>query len=167
MTHYYGPEEGNFDKFNTFGWSGAEDPDGNVWIGLDTATRGQPPPPKGLHRLSPNGDRATFNPQDGAAMSGSQVRAIAFGPGPGFEMWVGYAGGGVDIFTDPTLATRGRSHRVENTETNQLLDDDIWAIEMNGDSVWIATSAGLNRFSLPPASGSRRSARSRPRRTAR
>ena len=53
VTHYYGPEEGNYDKFNTFGWSGAEDPDGNVWIGLDTDNRGQPPPPKGLHRLSP------------------------------------------------------------------------------------------------------------------
>ena len=146
VTHYYGPEEGGFDDFNTFGWAGAEDLDGNVWIGLDTPTSGLPPPPKGLHRLSPNGDRATFNPQSGAAMLGSQVRAIAFGPGPGFEMWVGYARGGVDIFNDPTLATRSQ-HLGKNTESDQLLDDDIWAIEMNGDSVWIATSAGLNRFS--------------------
>ena len=147
VKHYYGPEEGNYDKFNTFGWAGAEDPDGNVWIGLDTDNFGQPPPPKGLHRISPNGDRATFNPQAGAAMSFSHVRAIAFGPGPGFEMWVGYAGGGVDIFTDPTLATRSGRLTESDSVSVRLLDDDIWAIEMNGDSVWIASSAGLNRYS--------------------
>ncbi len=147
VTHFYGPEEGLFDAFNTFGWATAEDPSGNVWIGLDTATRGVPPPPKGLHRISINGDRATFNPQSGAQMSDSQVRAIAFGPGPGFEMWVGYAGRGVDIFTDPTLTTRSGRITESDGPTQRLLDDDIWAIEMNGDSVWIASSAGLNRYS--------------------
>lgn len=147
VTHFFGPEEGLFDAFNTFGWAAAEDRSGNVWIGLDTATRGIPPPPKGLHRIAQNGDRATFNPQSGAQMSDSQVRAIAFGPGPGFELWVGYAGRGVDIFNDPTLTTRSGRITESDALNQRLLDDDIWAIEMNGDSVWIASSAGLNRYS--------------------
>lgn len=144
FTHYFSVDEGGFDIFNTFGWSTAEDPSGRVWMGLDTNNAGQLPAPYGLHRFQVNGARTTFNPQNGAAMSNSQVRAVAFAPGAGFEMWVGYAGSGVDIFTDPTLATRsGRITR----DAGGLLDDDVWGIAFFGDSVWVANAAGLSRYS--------------------
>ena len=69
-------------------------------------------------------------------MSNSQVRAIAFGAGPG-SMWVGYAGGGIDIFTDPTLATR--SGRLTESDRRACANSTTTSgpLEMNGDSVWI------------------------------
>jgi ligand-binding sensor domain-containing protein len=73
-------------------------------------------------------------------MGANQVRAIAFAPGPSFEMWVGYAQLGIDIFTDPTLATRAA--RIDTLNNN-----DLWGLAFNGDSVWIATANGLTRYS--------------------
>jgi hypothetical protein len=147
FTHHFDFTEGAFDAHNTFGWSTAQDPGGNVWIGLDTDHFGTLPPPSGLHRFSPGGTRTTFNPQTGTtAMSNSHVRAIAFAPGSGFEMWVGYAVGNIDIFTDPNLASRS-GRLVYQPNVQGLLSDDIWAIEFNGDSVWVGTSSGLTRFS--------------------
>lgn len=148
FTHRFSVAEGSFDIYDTFGWSSAEDPAGNVWVGLDHDGRDINRGPKGLHRLSPGGARANFNPQNGAAMSASQVRAIAFAPGESFEMWVGYASFGVDIFTDPTLATRARRlTRVPGPLS--LLDDDVWDIQFHGDSVWVGTSSGLSHYSRP------------------
>jgi ligand-binding sensor domain-containing protein len=148
FTHRFSVAEGGFDIYDTYGWSSAEDPAGNVWIGLDHDGHDINRSPKGLHRLGTDGSRATFNPQGGAAMSASQVRAIAFAPGPAFEMWVGYASFGVDVFTDPTLATRARRlTRVSGALS--LLDDDVWDIQFHGDSVWVGTSSGLTRYSRP------------------
>lgn len=144
FTHYYTADQGAFDIFNTFGWSSGEDPSGNVWIGLDTNNAGQLPAPYGLHRITQAGQRTTFNPQNGAAMTNSQVRAIAFAPGPAFEMWVGYADAGVDIFTDPTLATR--SGRISATQGG-LPDNNVWALAFFGDSLWVGHSQGLTRYS--------------------
>lgn len=145
FTHFYGNNEPGYNEANTYGWASAEAPNGDVWIGLDTASLGVITP-LGLHRISPGGARQTFNPQNGAAMSNSQVRTIAFAPGPGFEMWVGYARSGVDIFTDPTLATRS-GHIGTLVAEGGLLNDDVWSIQFNGDSTWIGTSSGLSRFS--------------------
>ena len=145
FTHYYSPAEGNFDKFNTFGWSTGEDPSGNVWIGLDTDNAGQLPAPYGLHRFSPDGSqRARFDTQN-SAMTYSHVRAIAFAPGASFEMWVGYSGRGVDIFTDPNL--QFRSGRISTQTSPALPNDDLWGIAFFGDSVWVGTGSGLARFS--------------------
>ena len=146
FTHHFDAAEGNFDKFNTFGWSTAEDPSGNVWIGLDTDNAGQLPAPYGLHRFSPDGtQRARFDPLN-AAMTYSHVRAIAFAPGPAFEMWVGYADRGIDIFTDPTLQTRsGRLSELE--DEGELPDNDMWGIAFFGDSVWVGQGAGFARYS--------------------
>src|SRR5262249_14258983 len=33
VRYYYGPEQGNFDERNTFGWASALDPSGNLWVG--------------------------------------------------------------------------------------------------------------------------------------
>jgi ligand-binding sensor domain-containing protein len=147
FTHYYTVDQGAFDIHNTFAWSSAQDPFGNMWIGLDTSHAGLPPPPFGLHRITPSGQRATFNPQNGAAMSNSQVRAIAFAPGATFRMWVGYAGvgsnSGIDIFTDPTLAAR--SGRISVAD---LASNDIWGLAVFGDSMWVGHSSGLSRYSI-------------------
>ncbi|MEO6462023.1 MAG: hypothetical protein ABIP29_03020 [Candidatus Eisenbacteria bacterium] len=149
FTHFFTVEQGAFDAHNTFGWSSAEDPFGNVWIGLDSDHAGLPPPPFGLHRFTPAGQHLTFNPQNGAAMSNSQVRAIAFAPGASFRMWVGYAGfggnSGIDIFTDPTLTTRADRITVAD---GGLGSNDIWALEVFGDSMWVGHSSGLTRFSI-------------------
>jgi ligand-binding sensor domain-containing protein len=143
FTHYFSPLTPPFDSKKTFLWASAQDPQGNRWFGCDTPLQSVITP-LGIIKVDPLFQSTVFNPSTGAAMSGFQVRAIAFGPGPGFEMWVGYASGGVDIFTDPTLATlNGRL----TTATSGLLSDDIWGIAMNGDSVWIATAGGLMRYS--------------------
>ena len=143
FTHYFDVAEGGFVIENTFGWSTAEDASGRVWMGLDTSHAGSDPLPRGLHRFLPDGSRTTFNPQNGAAMSSSErVRAVAFAPGPGFEMWVGYANDGIDIFTDPTLSTL--SGRID---TNLGPNSDVWGIAFHGDSVWVGHAGGLTRFS--------------------
>ena len=143
VTHYYDVSEGAFDDRNTFVWSSAVDPFGNRWFGLDTNNLSLVTP-IGINRIGLDDSRANFSPQGGKAMSGPQVRAITFAPGGAFEMWVAYARLGVDVFTDPTLNTR-LDHI--DRDSRGLLNDDTWAIEMNGDSVWIATSDGLSRYS--------------------
>jgi ligand-binding sensor domain-containing protein len=137
--HYYDTSEGAFDERNTFGWSSGEDPSGNRWFGYDTRLLGVITP-IGINRIATDDTRTNFSPQNGAAMSANQVRAIAFAPGPSFEMWVGYAQLGIDIFTDPTLATRAA--RIDTLNNN-----DLWGLAFNGDSVWIATANGLTRYS--------------------
>ncbi len=147
--HLYELGEPGYDERNSFVWSSGEDPNGSLWFGLDTRSQGTIIP-KGLNRIDPNGTRTNFNPIDGAPMAANQVRAIAFAPGFAFEMWVGYNSGGVDIFTDPDLSFRdGRltESGTGPTDPNRLLSNDIWGIQMNGDSVWIATAKGLNRYS--------------------
>lgn len=147
FVHYYGPAEPGADSRDTFVWSSALDNAGNRYFGLDTPSLGVVTP-IGINRVGTDESRTNFSPQGGQAMSGPQVRAIAFAPGPAFEMWVGYARLGVDVFTDPTLNTRA-AHFAETVPGGipGLLDDDIWAIEFNGDDVWIATSDGLSRYS--------------------
>ncbi|MEP7028044.1 MAG: T9SS type A sorting domain-containing protein [Candidatus Eisenbacteria bacterium] len=141
---YYDPLEPTYDRRDTFVWSSAVAPDGARWFGLDTPLLGTITP-RGLNRVALDESRSNYNPQDGKAMSGPQIRAIAFAPGAAFEMWVAYARLGVDIFTDPTLNTRAA--HLAASDSAGLLNDDTWAIEMNGDSVWIATSDGLSRYS--------------------
>ena len=129
---------------HTYLWATAEDAQHNRWFGLDTPVRGVIIP-LGLDRIADDGTRTNFNPSDGVSqMSGPQVRSICFAPGQAFEMWVGYADQGVDVFTDPTLRTRARHI---TAAIDGLLNDDTWSIRMYGDSVWIATSSGLTRFS--------------------
>ncbi len=142
-TQYYDPLEPTYDARDTFLWSSAVAPDGARWFGLDTPALGTITP-LGLNRLALNEARSNYNPQNGQAMSGPQIRAITFAPGAAFEMWVAYARLGVDVFTDPTLNTRAAHFSMG---AGGLLNDDTWAIEMNGDSVWIATSDGLSRYS--------------------
>lgn len=147
FSHYWDPSEGNFDERNTFIWSSARDSVGNRYFGLDTRLLGVITP-LGINRVGFDDSRANFSPQGGQAMSGPQIRAIAFAPGPGFEMWVAYAGNGVDVFVDPTLNTRlAHFSKTIPGVTVGLLDDDAWGIEFNGDDVWIATSGGLSRYS--------------------
>jgi ligand-binding sensor domain-containing protein len=149
FTHYYDPSEGAYDERNTFIWSSARDSAGNHYFGLDTRLQ-QVIVPIGINKVGTDESRTNLSPQGGQAMSGPQVRAIAFAPGAGFEMWVGYATFGVDVFIDPTLNTR-LAHFVQTPAgQNQipgLLSSDIWAIEFNGDDVWIATSSGLSLYS--------------------
>ncbi len=140
FTHYYDVSEGAFDERNTFAWSSAQSADGARWFGYDTRALGMISP-IGINRIDAAEQRVNFNPQN-AFMSGPQIRAIAFAPGSSFEMWVAYAGLGVDVFTDPTLQTRA-----DRIVTPDLLSNDTWAIEFSGSSVWVATSAGLTRFS--------------------
>jgi ligand-binding sensor domain-containing protein len=145
--HWLDPAHGNFNHLNTYVWSSATDLSGNHYFGLDTPSLGVITP-IGINKIGFDGSVTNFSPQGGQAMSGPQVRAIAFAPDPPFEMWVGYARLGVDVFTDPTLDTRA-AHFAETVPggTPGLLDNDIWGIEINGDDVWIATADGLSRYS--------------------
>jgi ligand-binding sensor domain-containing protein len=51
------------------------------------------------------------------------------------------------VFTDPTLNTRLDHFDLGTQLVPGLLNADVWAVEFNGDSVWIATSGGLSRYS--------------------
>ena len=143
---YYDASEPSFDNRNTFLWSSAVAPDGARWFGLDTPVLGTITP-LGLNRVALNESRSNYSPQTGQAMSGPQIRSITFAPGGAFELWVGYARAGVDVFTDPTLNTRLDHFDVGTILVPGLLNEDVWAVEMNGDSVWIGTSDGLSRYS--------------------
>jgi len=149
VTHYYGAADGTvpYDVRNSLGWSSTQDAAGNIWIGGDTFSLGVITP-IGINVIGTNGSRTNYSPLGGAAMSGPQIRSLTFAPGPLFELWVGYARAGVDVFRDPTLATRfARFSTADNIPNANLSNDDVWAVEFNGDSAWIATSDGLSRYS--------------------
>jgi ligand-binding sensor domain-containing protein len=147
--HFYDPSEGNFEPRNTFLWSSALDPQGNRYFGYDTPDLANITP-IGINRVGTDGSRTNFSPP-AQAMSGPQIRSIAFAPGQAWEMWVAYARLGVDVFTDPTLDTRLDHLQTTRTEAGTvipgLLSLDTWAIEFNGDDVWIGDSNGLTRWS--------------------
>jgi ligand-binding sensor domain-containing protein len=139
FSHYYTVAEGAFDERNTFAWSSAQDAQGRRWFGYDTRSLGQITP-IGINRIDAAEQRVNFNPQN-SLLTGSQIRSIGFAPGGGFEMWVAYAGLGVDVFKDPTLATR-----FARLTTPELLSMDTWGIQFHGNDAWVATSSGLTRF---------------------
>ncbi len=150
VTHYYDQQDPAvpYDIRNTLGWSSAQDPAGNIWLGYDTFLLGVITP-IGINKIGTDNSRTNYSPINGAAMAGPQIRALAFAPGSPFELWVGYARAGVDVFTDPTLATRAARFSTSDSVAagSNLTNDDTWAIEFYGDSVWIATSDGLARYS--------------------
>jgi len=150
VTHYYDPQDAGapYDIRNTLVWSSAQDRNGNVWFGNDTFSLGVVTP-VGINEIHTDGSRSNFTPLNGQAMAGPQIRALTFAPNSAFELWVGYARAGVDVFTDPTLSVRAvRLSTSDSTLVNSnLTNNDTWAIEMYGDSVWIATSDGLARYS--------------------
>ena len=149
--HWYDPQNPDtpFDHLNTYVWSSALDPSGNRYFGYDTPSLSTITP-IGINRIGTDGSLTNYSPLNGQAMSGPQIRAIAFAPGSTWEMWVAYARFGVDVFTDPTLNTR-LDHFAKTVpipgSTPGLLSDDAWAIEFNGDDVWIGTADGLSRYS--------------------
>ena len=143
--HWFSPSE----DLNTYVWSSALDPSGNRYFGYDSPSIAVDPP-IGINRIGTDGSRTNYSPFTGQAMSGPQIRAIAFAPGPTWEMWVAYANFGVDVFVDPTLNTRLDHFEKTGSEVNAtpgLLSSDGWGIEFNGDDVWIGTADGLSRYS--------------------
>jgi len=142
--HWYSPSE----NLNTYAWSSALDPSGNRYFGYDTPDLDNITP-IGINRIGTDGSKTNYSPP-AQAMSGPQIRSIAFAPGPLWELWLAYARHGVDVFRDPTLNTR-LDHFAQTLPdvdaTPGLLNDDAWAIEFNGDDAWIATSDGLSRYS--------------------
>src|SRR5262249_47707904 len=127
----------------TYGFGFGADPQGYIWIGLDTNCRGCGPQydPLGLLRIDPDRTRNDFLPTN-SAMSTLQVRTIAFAPDG--AMWVGYADGGVDLFTDRSLQSRA-GHL--STLTG-LQNDNTWGIAFSPGLAWILTDGGLTQYSI-------------------
>ena len=164
VTHYYGAADGMvpYDVRNTFGWSSAQDAAGNAG---SAATR----QPRGDHADRDQRHRDQREPHELLAARGrrhvrpADPRRSTFAPGPLFELWVGYARAGVDVFRDPTLATRfAHFSTADNIPNANLSNDDVWAVEFNGDSAGSRPPTGCRATRAPRASASRRSARSSP-----
>ena len=127
----------------TLAWSGGHDPQGPRWFGLDTKCRGCGPgfEPLGLVRILDSGVRENYLPTN-SAMTSQQVRAVAFAADG--TMWVGYAGFGVDIFSDRSLS----SLQYWLSSATLLRSDNVWGIAMDGANAWVATDGGVTRLTV-------------------
>jgi ligand-binding sensor domain-containing protein len=139
FTHFFDDSPDSLDY--TIGWAAAHDPTGPRWIGLDTRSRGFVDA-RGLVRIDDDGSRHFFEPGT-AAMSGKQVRTIAFAPDN--AMWVGYADAGVDVFQDRNLQTRVTHIDVA---PNGLLNADVWSIVFQGSDAWVLCSGSAVKLAL-------------------
>jgi ligand-binding sensor domain-containing protein len=127
----------------TYGWAFGADPQGPIWIGLDTNCAGCGPAydPLGLLRIDPDGTRNDFIPMN-SAMSGDQVRAITFAPDG--TMWVGYRDFGVDLFTDRNLQSRA----THIGKLQGLSSDNVWGVAITGSTAWVLTDGGLTEYTI-------------------
>ncbi len=139
FTHFF---DGSVDStLYTIAWAAAHDPMGPRWFGLDTPSRGSIDP-RGIVRIDPDGSRHIFDPGN-SAMSGNQVRTVAFAPNG--ALWIGYADAGVDVYQDRDLQTR--LARID-VAPNGLLNPDVWSIVFEGGDAWILCSGSAVKIRL-------------------
>ena len=128
---------------HTFGWSAAADESGGRWFGMDTNGLGEDPTPIGIEYYDSSGVyRANYRPENTPTMPGSQIRALAVNAR---NLWVGYRGKGVTVFTLPDTA--GRPLKLApnwDPRSNNTLD--IFGIVAHHDSIWVMSTADLRLF---------------------
>ncbi len=126
---------------HTWSWATCVDSSRRVWIGNDTPSLGFIEP-IGLDLYSPDTFVANYQTNN-SALRGNQIRALTvdrFG-----NVWVGYAGKGVDVFNAATGPTPGNIN-VVIAESDPF--PDVFGLVANGDDLWVMTTATLERWSI-------------------
>ncbi len=126
---------------HSFGWAGANDPSGGVWIGLESNGNTTPVTALGLDHYDANGAYVgNFRP-DNSTMVAEQIRGLAI-DGRG-RLWVGYiTGEGVQYFDFPLPPSGPPTFtRLGGTETFS-----VQSIVARGDSLWVLTTQDLRRY---------------------
>ena len=125
----------------TFGWSTAIDSlTSSIWIGLDTYDRDQLPAIGMLEFDNAGNFRKLYQP-GATAMHGGQVRAISADRRN--ELWLGYAGRGLQVFAVPSVPGDSLVERSPMSATATL---DVFGIEAHGDSVWVMSTEGVQLY---------------------
>ncbi|HET9328459.1 MAG TPA: hypothetical protein VFQ05_16955, partial [Candidatus Eisenbacteria bacterium] len=127
-------------------WFGcaAQDPSGNVWLGMDTPRKGDIDA-IGLEVYDSTGTFVVNFNSTNSAMAGNLVKGVATTRNG--RVWIGYDGDGVD-FLLPSDTTFSFLHL---DETNGWV---VRGMASYGDSLWVVTSTHLMRFNGTAAIGS-------------
>ena len=136
---------------HSWGWSSTVDPSNYVYIGGDTPSRGTLEP-VGIDIYDTQARRAITWTAKTTGMGSNQVRALAVDKSR--VLWAGFAGAGVSwtsldaIDSDTSAASPGNDHLklpVFHAVTS-LLTSDIFGVVAHGDSIWVLTTADLQRM---------------------
>ncbi len=141
VAHYFPQPNATYDQRYTFGWSSAVDSTGNVWIGLDSYDR-DGLPPLGMLQFDPAGNFVRLHRPAVTPMDAGQVRAISADDRG--QLWVGYAGHGLDVFAIPPP---GDTTLTEITDLIATSSQDVFGIEARRESTWVMISSGVQLYS--------------------
>ena len=133
----------------TWTYSGTEDGNGRVWIGMDTPFSDDlSKQPLGLTAYSLDGTYLGTWGTRNSDMRGLYVRALAYDLYG--RVWLGYKGQGVDWFV-PNPA--GSTTPVDSTDFKPMPDPGannlfVRGIVTYGDTLWVLSESDLRRYSL-------------------
>ena len=130
---------------HTYGWAGAADDEGYVYIGGDTNDRGARLP-VGIDVYAPDGTLRIVWKATNAGLLDDQVRAIAIAKDVlgNLTAWAGFPGKGVA--TASLNNSIGRTALPTFAPLASTANKDIFGIVAHGDSVWVLTTSDLLRF---------------------
>ena len=126
---------------HSFGWAAANDPDGGLWIGLESNGSTTPVTALGIDYYNKDGVyQRNFRPDNTGSMVGEQIRGLVI-DGRG-RLWVGYTGQGLQYYdyTPPPITTASFTFV---TGTEGLF---IQSLAVRGDSLWVLTTQDLRRY---------------------
>jgi ligand-binding sensor domain-containing protein len=134
---------------HTFGWSSALDSWGYVYIGGDTPSRGVIEP-VGIDVYDTSATRVINWKAANSGLRSNQVRGIAVDKSR--TLWAGFAGAGVSWASldtvDSDRSAPGNDHLrlPQFTAVASLATADIFGVVAHGDSIWVLTTANLQRI---------------------
>jgi ligand-binding sensor domain-containing protein len=148
---YVGSPDPKVASPRTWGWSGAVDSWGDVYVGSDTPQRTVAGwEPNGIDVYDTNAQRIVNWKATTTGMAGDEVRALAVDK---FRvLWAGFAGAGVSWAaldsTDSHSSAAGNDHlRLPVFQAvASLATSDIFGVVAHGDSLWVLTTSDLERI---------------------
>ena len=131
------------------GWSSAVDSWGYVYVGGDTPNRGTWEP-MGIDVYDTSATRVINWKTTNSGMRSNQVRGIAVDKSR--ILWAGFAGAGVSWASldtvDSDRSAGGNDHLrlPQFTAVTSLATSDVFGVVAHGDSIWVLTTANLQRI---------------------
>jgi ligand-binding sensor domain-containing protein len=134
---------------HTNGWSSALDSTGYLYIGGDTPKR-TVIPPVGIDVYDPAANLVITWKTTNARLGDNQVRGITVDRSR--TLWAGFAGAGVSwasldsVDSDRLVAGNDHLRLPQFTPVVSLATSDIFGVVAHGDSIWVLTTANLQRI---------------------